>query len=120
MTSPLVPDLGQAWADAEMAADTEALERLLDDDFVAVGPAGFVLDKAQWLDRYASGDLTHEAFSWKPELVREHGPETVIVVGVQEQTSRYQEHDVSGRFRVTQVFAGSGRIAALHLSAIAS
>lgn len=43
---------------------------------------------------------------------------TVVVVGEQEQRSRYQGHDVSGRFRVTQVFAGEGQIAALHLSTI--
>ncbi|MDX6256887.1 MAG: hypothetical protein QOJ11_3221 [Frankiales bacterium] len=112
-----VPDLAQQWADAERAADTQTLSRLLTDDFVAVGPAGFVLDKAQWLARYDGGDLRHEAFSWIPETVREQGP-TVIVIGVQEQSSRYQDHDVSGRFRVTQVIAGDGRIAGLHLSAM--
>ncbi|MDX6206431.1 MAG: hypothetical protein QOF39_2488 [Frankiales bacterium] len=113
-----VPDLGQQWADAEGAADTQALSRLLADDFIAVGPAGFLLDKQQWLARYDSGDLRHDAFSWMPETVREHGPTTVVVVGVQAQSSNYQGHDVSGRFRVTQVFADGGLIAALHLSAI--
>jgi ketosteroid isomerase-like protein len=113
-----VPDLGQQWAAAERTADTQALSRLLTDDFVAVGPAGFVLDKEQWLARYDSGDLRHDAFSWTPETVRDHGPSTAIVVGVQEQSSRHQGRDVSGRFRVTQVLVGHGRIAALHLSTI--
>lgn len=112
------PDIGQAWAAAERSADTQALALLLHDDFVAVGPAGFVLDKQQWLDRYSEGNLRHEAFTWVPETVREHGPMTVIVVGLQEQRSQYEGHDVSGRFRVTQVFAGEAQIAALHLSAI--
>jgi ketosteroid isomerase-like protein len=112
-----VADLGQQWADAERTADTQALSRLLTDDFVAVGPAGFALDKQQWLARYDSGDLRHASFTWAPEAVREHGP-TTIVIGLQQQSSRYQDHDVSGRFRVTQVFADGDRIAALHLSTI--
>ena len=112
-------NLGQLWADAERTADAKALSQLLTDDFIAVGPAGFTLDKEQWLGRYESGELKHEAFSWAPEAIREHGP-TTIVVGVQEQSSSYQGHDASGRFRVTQVVADGGRIAALHLSPIRS
>jgi hypothetical protein len=40
------------------------------------------------------------------------------VIGLQEQSSRYQGHDVSGRFTMTQVFADGDLIAALHLSTI--
>ena len=33
-------DLGRKWADAELHADTTALDELLDVDFVCVGPLG--------------------------------------------------------------------------------
>lgn len=48
---------GPRWADAERRGDVEALDALLTDDFSAVGPYGFVLDKKRWLDRYVSGGL---------------------------------------------------------------
>ena len=41
--------LDEAWVRAEADADVAALEALAADDFVFVGPAGFVLDKRAWL-----------------------------------------------------------------------
>lgn len=35
-------------ATAQQAVDLDALDALLADDFVLVGPLGFVLDKPQW------------------------------------------------------------------------
>jgi hypothetical protein len=34
-------------------------------NFMLVGPLGFVLDKAQWLDRYSSGDFVTSALDWR-------------------------------------------------------
>ena len=55
----------EAWAAAEPAGDASALARLLAADFVAVGPLGFLLTKAEWMERYASGDLRYDAFAWE-------------------------------------------------------
>jgi hypothetical protein len=52
-----VDEFGKHWVEAELAGDVIVLDALSHKDFVLVGPLGFVLDKAQWLDRYASGDL---------------------------------------------------------------
>lgn len=116
-----VQAFGAAWADAERRADATALEALLADDFRCVGPLGFVLDKAQYLDSRRSGDLKHEAFTWDEVRVRGYGT-TAIAIGTQTQHSSYQGRDASGRFRVTQVLTRLDhrwRLASLHLSPIA-
>lgn len=118
MTHEQILDLGQRWADAERHADVAALNTLLADDFVAVGPRGFVLNRQQWLDRYRSGDLKNDTLSWAKVSVRDYG-EAAVAVGIQTQHAAYQGHDASGRFRVTQVAvhqAGRWLIAGLHRS----
>src|SRR5215472_18561851 len=97
-----IRDLGQTWAAAELRGDAAALGALLVDDFVCVGPLGFVLDKEQYLGSRRSGDLKHEAFAWDDVRVRFYG-ETAVSVGMQTQRSTWQGRDASGRFRVTQI-----------------
>jgi ketosteroid isomerase-like protein len=116
-----VIEFGETWAAAELRGDAGALGLLLADDFVCVGPLGFVLDKAQYLQARRSGDLKHEAFAWEDLRVRAYG-DVAVAVGTQTQRSAYQGRDASGRFRVTQVLvrqAGRWQIASLHLSPIA-
>jgi ketosteroid isomerase-like protein len=116
-------DLGRRWAEAELAADVATLDTLLDDDFVAVGPLGFVLDKRQWLGPRQAGDLKTTSFQWLDPAVRFFG-DTAVVIGTQVQQATYQGQDASGRFRVTQIAAhtgGHGRwvLVGMHLSPIA-
>jgi hypothetical protein len=94
-------DFPQHWADAERRGDVAELEHLLTDDFTAVGPRGFVLDKARWLDRYASGALVHDDFAWTEVSVRQYGG-AAVAVGVQGQQSIYEGRDLEGHFRITQ------------------
>jgi ketosteroid isomerase-like protein len=112
---------GQEWAAAEQRGDAASLAHILADDFVGIGPRGFMLTKEQWLARYQSGDLRHDSFTWDDVAVRVYG-EAAVATGRQTQQGRYQDHDIAGQFRVTQVFVhqqGRWLLAALHLSAIA-
>lgn len=117
--------LGDEWAAAELHGDTTVLGRFLAEDFVAVGPRGFVLTKEQWLSRHEAGNLKYESFGLDEIQVRPHGDAAVAVCrqtaeGVYEdENSRYDIHE---QFRATLVFVKqqeSWHLAGLQLSPIA-
>jgi ketosteroid isomerase-like protein len=96
-----VLDLVGRWAEAEQGNDAEALDGVLAGDFVGVGPLGFVLDRQQWLARFANG-LENRAFVVQDAQVRDYGA-AAAVVGVLAQETSFQGRDNSGRFRLTLV-----------------
>jgi ketosteroid isomerase-like protein len=102
MAHDQIPELVRRWADAESRSDADALDALMTDDCTLIGPAGFVLNRQQCLDRYRSGGLKTEAFSWSDVNVREYDT-TTVVVGIVTQQASFQGQDASGRFRVTQI-----------------
>ena len=116
---------GEEWAAAELRGDTVALGRILADDFVAVGPRGFMLSKEQWLSRHDSGNLTYEAFEWDEVTVRVHG-DAAVMIGRQTASAVYEDgevrHEIQDQFRATLVFVeeqGRWLLLGLHLSPIA-
>ena len=121
MTNNDVDGLIQNWAAAERSGDAIAISQLTTDDFTAVGPKGFVLDKQAWLWRYESNGLRNTAFAVTDTATRHYG-DVAVVLGIQDQTGEYDGHDVSGRFRVTLIARhsdGEWRLAGLHLSPVA-
>jgi ketosteroid isomerase-like protein len=117
--------LGDDWAAAELSGDTVSLGRILADDFVAIGPRGFMLTKEQWLSRHDSGSLTYKAFGWDEVSVRVHG-DAAIMIGRQTARAVYEDgdvrHEIQDQFRATLVFveeAGRWLLLGLHLSPIA-
>jgi ketosteroid isomerase-like protein len=110
--------LVRRWVDAEIAGDAETLDRLAVDDFHFVGPAGFVLDKRQWLHRYPSGDLVTTALQIGELAVRDHGP-AAVTIGVYVQQASYRGNPMDGTFRLTFVTLRDGaewRLAGAQLS----
>ncbi|WP_157253420.1 nuclear transport factor 2 family protein [Nonomuraea typhae] len=111
-----VLELVHRWAGAEAANDPEALDGLLADGFVGVGPLGFVLTREQWLLRFGNG-LVNRSVAVEEPQVHEHGP-AAVVVGVDAQETSFGGTDNSGRFRLTltAVRQGDGwRVASVHL-----
>jgi ketosteroid isomerase-like protein len=116
-----VANLIERWAHAERTEDVAALEGLLADDFVGVGPLGFVLTREQWLNRFRGG-LHIIGFEISDPQIRDYGG-TAVVVAVQTQQATWQERDSSGRFRITLLAvhpADRWLIAGVHLSPIAT
>jgi Domain of unknown function (DUF4440) len=90
------------------------------DDFVGVGPLGFMLTKQQWLGRFAGG-LSYDSFALEVVEARLYR-ETAVVTGRQKQAGSFQGNDVGGEFRASLVFVeGDGRwqLACWHASPIA-
>ena len=116
--------LADEWAAAELSGDTASLEKILADDFVAVGPRGFVLTKEQWIARHEAENLKYKSFGLDEMAVRLFGDAAIVVcrqtaAGVyQDENGRY---DIDESFRATLVFVmqdGSWRLASLQLSPI--
>ena len=108
------------WADAEQREDVAFLREALTDDFIGIGPLGFMLTKDQWLGRYEGG-LSYDSFALDEVAVRFYGGAAVATCR-QSQSGEFQGNDVSGEFRATLVFAeqeGRWLLAGLHLSPIA-
>ena len=114
-------ELGQRWAKAELDGDTRALADMLADDFMGVGPLGFLLDKKAWLGRYSPGALVHDEFAWRDVEVRVFGAAAAIAIGTEEAAGNYAGHPVIGRCRATHVLireGGTWILAGMHVSAI--
>jgi ketosteroid isomerase-like protein len=109
----------EEWATAEQCGDAAFLEKVLVDDFVGVGPLGYMLSKEQWLGRFAGG-LSYESFVLDEVDVRLYG-EAAVATGRQKQAGGFQGNDVGGEFRATLVLVerdGRWLLAGWHASPI--
>ncbi len=122
-TEEQIHDLLQRLTAAERAGDADALTGLLDDDFVCVGPLGFVLTKAQWLAGYRAGDLVYQELTLDEPQARRYA-DTVITISTRTQQAAYQGNPApGGPFRVTHIFVrrdGAWLLAGFHVSPIAA
>jgi ketosteroid isomerase-like protein len=68
----------QAWAAAERGGDAGRLGELLADDFVGIGPVGFVLGRDAWLSRFAQG-LRYERLDLEESFIRGYDGVSLVV-----------------------------------------
>jgi ketosteroid isomerase-like protein len=110
------------WAAAERTGDAAALDRLLTDDFVGIGPLGFMLSKEQWLARYGPDGLRNDSFALDETRVRMYG-DAAVVTGRQVQSGTYQGRALPPGGRATLVWVrgnGQWQLVGWQLSPIAA
>jgi uncharacterized protein (TIGR02246 family) len=116
--------LAEDWAAAELRGDAAFLQSALAEDFVGVGPRGFMLTREQWVSRHEAGYLRYASFGLDEVEVRLYGDAAVAVCrqsaeGVYEdENGRY---DINEQFRATLIFVnqeGHWLLAGLQLSPI--
>ena len=115
-----VAQLANTWATAELHGDTAFLEQRLADDFVGVGPLGFLLSKQEWLVRHQSGDMRYTAHTLEEVSVRTYS-EAAIVLGRLTQQGAYRGNPMNVQMRTTLVFIHQHerwRLAGVHFSNI--
>ena len=115
-TEQEVARLADTWATAELQRDTAFLEKCLADDFVGVGPLGFLLSRQEWLARHQSGDMKYDVHTLDEVRVRAYN-EVAIVIGRLTQEATYRGNPMNAQLRTTLVFIrqdGQWQLASLH------
>jgi ketosteroid isomerase-like protein len=108
------------WAGAELRGDATFLADVLTEDFIGIGPLGFMLTKRDWLERHRSGDLTYTAFELDEVGVRVYG-DTALVTCRQTQQATYRGASTPGQLRASLMWVKQGgrwRLAGLQLCAM--
>ncbi|HMG40390.1 MAG TPA: nuclear transport factor 2 family protein [Acidimicrobiales bacterium] len=90
------------WIAAERDADKASVDRYLTDDFVGVGPLGFILTRPEWMARHETGDLVYETLALEDVQVRTYGT-TAVVVALQTGIGAYRGFPVPETTRATVV-----------------
>ena len=99
-----VAALSEQHRKAAIKGDTEALDAVLADDWVVVGPTGEVETRRQQAEKIKDGSLVFEAIDAKEVKVRVHG-DTAVVMGLYHIKATVNGRTVDGSFRNTGVFA---------------
>ncbi len=81
--------LTEEWIAALLNGDANTLRQMTAESFVTIGPRGFLLNKAQWLESFKPVNLTYESLEWDEISVWTFG-KTALVSGHDQQKVRYQ------------------------------
>ncbi len=105
---------------AELTADAVALEDLLADDFLSIGPRGFVMTKDEWIGRHVH--FSYQSLDTSEVDVRMYDG-AAIVRNVQHNLATYRDQHVDITARVSQVWVdldGRWRLAGIQFSPMSS
>lgn len=117
---PTLDRVAEELANAERRSDVAVLAGTLAEDFIGIGPRGFMLTRDEWLARHKSGDLRYESFELDEVKMRLYG-DAAILTRRETTKATYQGREMAGQFRTTQVFVkqnGRWMLASLQLSPI--
>jgi len=117
-----IDDLLTTWAAAELSGDGDALDGLLTDDFLGIGPVGFMLPKQAWLSRFSQG-LHYDSVELDDVSVRTYN-DAALVVATQRAVGTHQGNPTPPTTRVSMTVVRDGdadrwRIAGMQYSFVA-
>lgn len=110
------------WAAAEENGDLAALDELLTDDFTSVGPLGFTLTKAEWIDRHRTGSLRFTSFGLEDDRRVSVYRDVAVIVGPLIGKGTYQGRPLPEATRASLVLLRrprGWRLTLVHMSFIA-
>ncbi|TDC38656.1 nuclear transport factor 2 family protein [Micromonospora sp. 15K316] len=93
--------LQQAFDEAELHGDAATLQRLLTDDFRSIGDQGYLLDKAQWIGKFA--DFAYLSLESSDVEVNPYA-HAAIVRCVQRSRSAWRGQEMTLTVRVSQTW----------------
>jgi hypothetical protein len=117
--SPEIHRLHQAFQQAELRADTDALQALLAEDFQSIGDHGYVLDKAQWIAKFA--EFAYTSLDSSDVDVRRYD-RAAIVRCVQRSCSTWRDQEMALTVRASQTWVEQPegwRLAGIQFSTLA-
>jgi ketosteroid isomerase-like protein len=120
MPTTAIEELLDDWKEAERTGDPDRLGALLTEDFVGIGPVGFMLPRDAWIGRLGP-DLHYDDLELDEVSERTHGDAT-IVVAHQHAAGEARGHPVPPDTRVSFVVVpddGQPHIAGIQYSFIA-
>src|SRR4029453_3874084 len=95
--------LEKAFAEAIVTNDTEAIGRLVADDWSIIGPDGGIVDRKRFFEVIKSGALTHEMMESEDFRVRVYGDRSGVT-GVTRPKGKFMGQGFSTEERATGVF----------------
>jgi hypothetical protein len=94
--------------EAMRSGDVASLERNVSDNFLGIGPSGFLLTKQEWLDGHSPSKLEYLDLRLQDKKVRTYGSGVAIFTARRISSARIQGQVVEGDFRVTEIFVNQG------------
>ena len=106
-TEQTLMKMEQEMADAILKGDTSVWDRYSDANSVFTDPTGMMMNKAQSMAMFKSGDLKFESIKMDNMKVQMFG-NTAIVTYTSMDKGTYKGRDISGEYRWTDVFTKVG------------
>jgi ketosteroid isomerase-like protein len=95
--------LEEAFAEAIVKNDPEAIGRFVADDWIIIDPDGGIVDRTRFFEVIKSGALTHEMMESEDFRVRVYG-DSAVVTGVTRTKGKFMGQEFSTQERATDVF----------------
>lgn len=115
-TYSTLSDVARRTMKFSMARDTKMFDGMVADDFVTTDATGRVFDKKQEMEIISSSNFKLESLEMDDFQVRLFG-DTAVVTSRSNVKGSYNGQDISGQYRVTQVFQRRAGVKAAAASA---